>query len=73
MIRVIGGIHPEIKDNDDSLLYKDNEGTYSATVNQDGILVIQAGGFAGTVYQSIDSSTGELLCNVCDCKRFVKQ
>jgi len=63
----------EIKDNGGSLLLTDNEGTYSATINQDGVLVVQASGFTGTVHHPIDSSTGELLCNQCGCKRFVKQ
>jgi len=61
----------EIKRNDSSFLWTDNEGTYPASLNPDGRLVVHASGLAGDVSVVIDRSTGELVCpGVCGCDRF---
>lgn len=62
----------EIRQNNDALLWIDNEGTYSASMDDSGVLVVEAP-LLGTLSIPIDESTGELLCpGVCECDRFTR-
>ena len=61
----------EIVRNEKSFLWKDNEGSYPATLSDDGRLIVHAG---LDISMTIDSETGELICPIgCGCNRFRRE
>ena len=56
-------------------LWTDNEGTYPASLGDDGVLTVQVGVISGDLSITFDQTTGELICppGVCGCDRFKKR
>ena len=65
----------EVKNNNESLLWTDNEGSYPASISDDGNLIIRVSNQNGDVTITLDAVTGEMICpgTRCSCSRFAKE
>lgn len=70
-----GGRFLDVRENGETLLLTDNEGTYSSIVNENGILEVSVGGLVGKVSLPLDKSNNQLICHkdLCGCDRYEKQ